>query len=141
MQPGERWGDEMTWTPETMFFALAWATDGQTAKAEELVAWMDAHRTPVGAYPEKVGPDGHPAAVSTLGWTASLTVLTLASLEDPMDPPPAEVGVGAAAPGPRRADAAWAVTGLLVLAVGAVAALGARGRRGSRAGAPTLRRA
>ena len=45
-------------TPETMFFALAWASDGQQAKAEELVEWMDAHRTEVGAYPEKVGPDG-----------------------------------------------------------------------------------
>src|SRR5690606_15326659 len=89
VQPGERWGDDMTWTPETMFFALAWAADGQDAKAERLVEWMDAHRTEVGAYPEKVGPDGNPAAVATLGWTASLTVLTLTALDGSVPTPPA----------------------------------------------------
>ncbi|PYG00222.1 hypothetical protein SAMN05216184_104163 [Georgenia satyanarayanai] len=134
VQPGERWGDDMTWTPETMFFALAWAADGQDAKAERVVEWMDAHRTPVGAYPEKVGPDGNPAAVSTLGWTASLTVLTLEALEGSVATPPAGTSnVGdddGAATDPRSAAPAVVTVPdsvapwLLVLALGAAAAAG-----------------
>lgn len=134
VQPGERWGDDMTWTPETMFFALAWANDGQTARAENLVAWLDEHRTAVGAFPEKVNPEGHPAAVATLGWTASLAVLTLAALEEPLPVPPAGVDVAPLAhaelaPG----DAAGGAGGLAgtdggnapALLLGALAVLGA----------------
>lgn len=89
VQPGEAWRDDMTWTPETMFFALAWANDGQRERAAELLTWLDAHRTEVGAFPEKVDPDGNPAAVATLGWTAALTLLTLSALEEPLPTPPA----------------------------------------------------
>ncbi len=108
VQPGERWGDDMTWTPETMFFALAWANDGQTARAEELVAWMDAHRTEVGAYPEKVDPQGRPAAVSTLGWTASLTLLAIDALDAPLPTPPAGPAVTDAEAGAAGETAAGA---------------------------------
>src|SRR5690625_5119483 len=132
VQPGQRWGDDMTWTPETMFFALAWANDGQTARAEELLAWLDAHRTAVGAFPEKVSPEGHPAAVATLGWTASLAVLTLASLDEPLPVPPA--GEGAAPVGHAASARAAGAQGSrtagtgghagLALVLGATVALG-----------------
>ena len=89
IQPGEAWRDDMTWTPETMFFALAWANDGRHARARELLGWLDEHRTEVGAFPEKVDPEGNPAAVATLGWTAALTVLTLSALGEPIPTPPA----------------------------------------------------
>ena len=143
VQPGERWGDDMTWTPETMFFALAWAADGQDAKAARLVEWMDAHRTEVGAYPEKVGPDGNPAAVSTLGWTASLTVLTLDALERPVATPPAgtsnvvvaddDAGTDARAAAPAVLAAPDSVTApwllALALALGTAAVVVGLGRR------------
>ncbi|WP_413450847.1 hypothetical protein AA0Y32_01930 [Georgenia phoenicis] len=152
VQPGERWGDDMTWTPETMFFALAWASDGQQAKAEELVEWMDAHRTEVGAYPEKVGPDGNPAAVSTLGWTASLTVLTLDALETPAPTPSAGPGDDGVAGEGRTAAAAraavpesaaggpWLVALAVAAAAGALAASLRRRRRAQPAAARTSRR-
>lgn len=142
VQPGERWADDMTWTPETMFFALAWATDDQDAKADRLVTWMDEHRTAVGSYPEKVDPQGRPAAVSTLGWTASLTVLTLASLDEPVPAPPTgpttaphdgggvTAGEGAAPAADAavepagRGAAAWVLLGvLLTLTAGAAVVL------------------
>ncbi|MBD8063137.1 hypothetical protein [Oceanitalea stevensii] len=140
VQPGERWGDDMTWTPETMFFALAWAADGQDAKAERLVEWMDAHRTEVGAYPEKVGPDGNPAAVATLGWTASLTVLTLTALDGSVPTPPAgtsTVTTGddaatdprSAAPAPLATPDSVAAPWLLVLALAAAAVVVGLSRR------------
>lgn len=88
VKPGELWGGSETWTPETMFFALAWATGGQTEKADALIEWMNDHRTVIGAFPEKITTAGKPAAVATLGWTASLTVMALASVEDPMPTPP-----------------------------------------------------
>ncbi|MEE6280407.1 hypothetical protein [Georgenia sp. MJ170] len=100
VQPGEAWRDDMTWTPETMFFALAWAQDGQTDRAAALVSWLDDHRTSIGAFPEKVDPQGRPAAVATLGWTASLAVMTLAALESPLPVPPA----GTAQPAAAAAD-------------------------------------
>lgn len=84
VKPGEFWKGAETWTPETMFFALAWANGGDSARAASLVDWMDAHRTVIGAFPEKITPSGSPAAVSTLGWTASLTLMTMASLDEPM---------------------------------------------------------
>ena len=136
VQPGQRWGDDMTWTPETMFFALAWANEGQTARATELVEWMDAHRTAVGAFPEKVSPQGHPAAVATLGWTASLTLLTLDALEEPLPTPPvtdagvaasvaAEPGAAAGAAGGLAGEAGTASGRVIagVLAAGAALAL------------------
>ena len=92
VQPGEAWRDDMTWTPETMFFALAWANDGQRERAAGVLGWLDAHRTEVGAFPEKVDPDGNPASVATLGWTAALTLLTISALEEPLPTPPAGPG-------------------------------------------------
>ena len=123
VQPGERWGDDMTWTPETMFFGLAWAADGQVAKADAVVEWMDEHRTAVGAFPEKVDPQGRPAAVATLGWTASLTVLTLAALEEPLPVPPTApsadtlgAATGEGAGPPLSVEAPGAATAWLALA-------------------------
>ncbi|WP_324652444.1 glycoside hydrolase family 15 protein [Georgenia sp. H159] len=141
VQPGERWGDAMTWTPETMFFALAWANGGQEARATALVDWLDEHRTEVGAFPEKVDPAGQPAAVATLGWTASLTVLTLASVDEPMPVPPrgptvddggagedaATVGAAGGAPPPAGTlspEGTWfALAGLLALGAAVLGAL------------------
>lgn len=146
VQPGERWGDAMTWTPETMFFALAWANDGQEARAGTLVEWLDEHRTEVGAFPEKIDPVGQPAAVATLGWTASLAVMTLASFDEPMPVPPtgpaasddagtgtdAALGVAAGTfTGTLSPEGAWfALAGLLALSAAVLAALRRRRRTG-----------
>src|SRR5699024_1029078 len=89
VQPGEDWDGDETWTPETMFFALAWANDEQVERADGLLTWLAQHRTGVGSLPEKVSVDGEPAAVAPLGWTASLTLLTLASRDEPVPVPPA----------------------------------------------------
>lgn len=89
VKPGEAWSGSETWTPETMFFALAWAGGGQRERATDLVAWLADHRTEVGAFPEKVTPAGEPTAVATLAWTASLGLLTLSALDEPIPVPPA----------------------------------------------------
>src|SRR5699024_2933624 len=80
--------------PETMFSALAWASAGATDRAAGLVEWLDEHRTVVGAFPEKVTPEGHPGELATLGWTASLALLTLEALESPLPTPPAAPAEG-----------------------------------------------
>lgn len=96
IKPGEDWVGHASWTPETMFFALAWANAGETERSAGLVDWLHEHRTAVGAFPEKVTADGHPAAVSTLGWTASLALLTLEALETPLPTPPATMAASIA---------------------------------------------
>jgi len=50
--------------------------------------WLDAHRTGLGALPEKVLDDGSPAAVAPLAWTAAVTVLTTRSLDRALPIPP-----------------------------------------------------
>lgn len=79
--PGEAWTGEDSWTPETAFFALAAAASGRHGEATETLAWLIAHRTTLGALPEKVRPDGAPAAVAPLAFTAAAVLLTLVALD------------------------------------------------------------
>jgi GH15 family glucan-1,4-alpha-glucosidase len=67
--PGATWKDDgVSWTPQTALYALTAATLGDAAAAERWLTWLDAHRTPSGALPEKVLADGTPAAVAPLAW-------------------------------------------------------------------------
>ncbi|HEU0213501.1 MAG TPA: hypothetical protein VFR13_05400 [Jiangellaceae bacterium] len=92
LRPGMTWQTDVdvAWTPTTALFALALAANGDTADAESLLSWLDEHRTPLGALPEKVNESGEPASVAPLSWTGSLVLLALLELEDdlPLLPAP-----------------------------------------------------
>lgn len=82
--PGQSWAHEATWTPETMFFALAWSGHGRTGdhrRAGQLVNWLAGHRTVLGAIPEQITEQGDPASVAPLAWTDSLALLTMTQLD------------------------------------------------------------
>ena len=81
VRPGANWHrDGVSWTPETALFALAFAATGDRAKAESVLTWLSDHRTGLGSLPEKVNPDGSPAAVAPLAWTAALVLLASSEL-------------------------------------------------------------
>ncbi|WP_460306296.1 glycoside hydrolase family 15 protein [Actinocorallia aurea] len=88
--PGENWAGSTTtaWTPEVAMFALADAASGRTVQAEAWLDWLAGHRTPLGVLPEKVDDELRPASVAPLGWTASLVVLALRALTEPLPVPP-----------------------------------------------------
>ncbi len=80
--PGASWRDDgVAWTPETAVFALSFAASGERRRAEAVLDWLEAHRTRMGSLPEKVDPDGNPASVAPLSWTAAAVLLTLAELD------------------------------------------------------------
>lgn len=80
--PGASWEDNgVAWTPETAAFALSFAASGERSRAEAVLDWLEAHRTSMGSLPEKVRPDGTPASVAPLSWTAAAVLLTLAELD------------------------------------------------------------
>ncbi len=82
MKPGSAWKrDGIAWTAETAFFALAEASSGRGQQARGRLAWLAAHRTPLGALPEKVDPAGKPVSVAPLSWSAAMVVLAAAALE------------------------------------------------------------
>ncbi len=82
LAPGTGWRDDgISWTPETALAALAAAATGDRAQAIARLAWLDAHRTELGALPEKVLSNGDPAGPAPLGWTAALVVLTARELD------------------------------------------------------------
>ncbi|TDO49790.1 hypothetical protein EV643_10517 [Kribbella sp. VKM Ac-2527] len=86
--PGEEWrADGVAWTPQTVLFALSAAARGDRETATELLHWIDTHRTPSGAIPEKVNRDLQPAGEAPLGWTSALVVLTTAALDRPLPIP------------------------------------------------------
>jgi GH15 family glucan-1,4-alpha-glucosidase len=89
--PGEHWQGNRTqaWTPETAMFALAAAASGRTEEATARLGWLAAHRTSLGALPEKVDRHGQPSSVAPLGWTAALVLLTLQTFDRPLPTPPA----------------------------------------------------
>jgi GH15 family glucan-1,4-alpha-glucosidase len=88
--PGEHWQGSHTeaWTPETAMFALAAASAGRTADATARLDWLAAHRTSLGALPERVDRHGKPASVAPLGWTDALVLLAQAALDHPLPIPP-----------------------------------------------------
>jgi glucoamylase len=88
--PGEDWPHDPTvaWTPETSLFALTASASGDERGAARWLGWLAAHRTTLGAFPEKVGADGEPKSAAPLGWTEALVLLTLAAEEDPLPIPP-----------------------------------------------------
>lgn len=86
--PGEQWRtDGVAWTPQTALFALSAAARGDRGTAESLLTWLDTHRTPSGALPEKVNRHLQPAGVAPLGWTSALVILTTSALERPLPTP------------------------------------------------------
>jgi GH15 family glucan-1,4-alpha-glucosidase len=86
--PGEQWRtDGVSWTPQTALFALSAAARGDRSTAEALLAWLDEHRTPTGALPEKVNRDLSPAGEAPLAWTTSLVILTASALNHPLPIP------------------------------------------------------
>ncbi len=93
VKPGGAWrNDGVAWTPETALFALHYASNGQRARAAAILRWLAGHRTAVGSLPEKVLPNGSPASVAPLSWTAALVVLTAAAQDQALPTPPAPAG-------------------------------------------------
>jgi hypothetical protein len=78
LAPGAGWKqDGISWTPQTSLYALVAAENGRADEARARLDWLDAHRTALGALPEKVLADGSPAAVAPLAWTAACVVLAV----------------------------------------------------------------
>ncbi|WP_235856987.1 glycoside hydrolase family 15 protein [Occultella glacieicola] len=83
LAPGGSWPEtSISWTPQTSLYAWSAAANGQPERAVEWLDWIAEHRTPLGAIPEKVGPDGSPAGVAPLMWSAAVVILTAAELEE-----------------------------------------------------------
>lgn len=81
--PGSHWRDDgVSWTPETALLAWSAAALGERAEAEELMAWLESHRTAAGALAEKVLADGRPAGPAPLAWTCALVLLAAGELAD-----------------------------------------------------------
>jgi GH15 family glucan-1,4-alpha-glucosidase len=87
--PGEGYGADAAWTPETGLFALAAAASGDLTGAEGWLSWLIGHRTTLGSFPEKVDADGVQAGVAPLGWTSALVVLALTADQTMLPTPPA----------------------------------------------------
>lgn len=85
--PGEGYGADVAWTPETGLFALSAAASGDTAAARGWLDWLIGHRTSLGSFPEKVDARGNQAGVAPLGWTSALVVLALAAERSPLPVP------------------------------------------------------
>jgi glucoamylase len=88
--PGERWPQDPTvaWTPETALFALSASAAGDGEEADRWLGWLAAHRTSLGAFPEKVSGDGEPKAAAPLGWTEAIVLLALAAKDESLPTPP-----------------------------------------------------
>jgi glucoamylase len=81
LAPGGSWRrDGVSWTNATASRAMTAAFIGQRQEALQRLQWLDQHRTAAGSLPEKVMPDGRPAAVSPLAWTAAAVVITAEQL-------------------------------------------------------------
>ena len=77
LAPGGSWRrDGVSWTNVTASRAMTAAFIGHRDEAMARLHWLDQHRTAAGSLPEKVLPNGQPAAVSPLAWTAAAVVIT-----------------------------------------------------------------
>jgi glucoamylase len=77
LAPGGSWRrDGVSWTNVTASRAMTAAYLGEHDEALARLRWLDQHRTAAGSLPEKVLPDGQPASVSPLAWTAAAVVIT-----------------------------------------------------------------
>lgn len=82
LAPGALWREQnLSWTPQTALYALAAASVGEAEQARDWLDWLTAHRTPLGALPEKVNAAGEPSGPAPLAWTCALVVLTVVELE------------------------------------------------------------
>jgi hypothetical protein len=103
--PGTDWPGNLNtaWTAETASFALSDAATGQHRAAGDLLDWLAAHRTRLGALPEQVNADGKPGSVAPLAWTDATVLLAMVAQTRslPAMPVPAVAGQrkGAAAAG------------------------------------------
>lgn len=81
LAPGGGWQETgLSWTPETALYAWAAAAVGDVRTAHDWLRWLAAHRTTLGAIPEKVRDDGGPAGPAPLAWSCALVVLTAVEL-------------------------------------------------------------
>ena len=81
LAPGGSWRrDGVSWTNVTASRAMTAAFLGHRDVALAWLHWLDQHRTAAGSLSEKVLPDGQPAAVSPLAWTAAAVVITAGQL-------------------------------------------------------------
>ena len=98
--PGEKWPHDPTvaWTPETALFALSASASGDERSADRWLGWLAAHRTTLGAFPEKVDGDGEPKSAAPLGWTEAIVVLSLAAESEALPVPPTPQPAGGALP-------------------------------------------
>ena len=77
LAPGGSWRrDGVSWTNVTASRAITAAFLGRRDEAFARLRWLDQHRTAAGSLPEKVLPDGQPASVAPLAWTAAAVVIT-----------------------------------------------------------------
>jgi glucoamylase len=77
LAPGGSWRrDGVSWTNATASRAMTAAFIDHRDEALARLRWLDQHRTAAGSLPEKVLPNGQPAAVSPLAWTAAAVVIT-----------------------------------------------------------------
>jgi glucoamylase len=123
--PGEKWPHDPTvaWTPETALFALSAAAAGDERSADRWLGWLAAHRTSLGAFPEKVDGDGEPQSAAPLGWTEAIVLLALAAGQDPLPVPPVHDLSS------ENADRFFPIVAGMLLCAGLLAFAGARRRR------------
>ncbi len=77
LAPGGSWRrDGVSWTNATASRGMTAAFIDHRDEALARLRWLDQHRTAAGSLPEKVLPNGQPAAVSPLAWTAAAVVIT-----------------------------------------------------------------
>ena len=92
--PGTDWPGNRTtaWTAETAFFALFNAETGREQMATQMLTWLAAHTTRLGALPEKVDARGRPVSAAPLAWTDAAVLLTLVAQAHPLPVVPIPAG-------------------------------------------------
>jgi GH15 family glucan-1,4-alpha-glucosidase len=82
LAPGAGWkNDGISWTPQTALAGLSAAHQADLASARAHLLWLSAHRTMLGAIPEKVLSNGQAAGPAPLAWSDALVILTAAEIE------------------------------------------------------------